>query len=1162
MRGIFLQIISLFLSGICMAQPEFYMSNQTVDDCKGILYDSENGDIGGNYDHNENYTFTICVPGNQPIIMEFYEFCSEEMFDFITIYDGPDTMSTIIFGPHSGEDEPPLITAYSGCLTINFTSDPNVACTGWDAEWWVDVEEPLPPNILPIANVPCESNSMVVTFDEQIPCDSIYASAFSIVGPQIPGIASVSPNPCSGGTTNSAIINFTEPLAVSGNYQVIFISYKVDECGEIYELVSTGNFAIVDCPLFVDIDTENDTICEGDCALITSFVSGGLAGTYSYNWSPVNLNSDTAVVCPTATTVYTLLVSDANGSTAEDMITITVLPAPVINGGDIMVCQSDTPFFITANPPGGIWSGEGIINENTGEYDPGLVASQIDVVTYTDLEGCSSSINVTLIELDQGTDDAACPGSAPFYVSGGIPPGGTWSGPNIQADGLFTPTAIAGSFEVTYTHPNGCSGSKFINVDTITMPVIDSICQSALPIQIPVTPFGGEWSGPGIVDIDFGMFDPESSNIGNNVLVYDINGCSDSLTIFVKEINAGNSFAACPEEMPFTIPGNWSPSGGVWQGLGVVDSLTGMYDPSLLPNGSIDTLTYTANGCSDIIGAFIRQTEIQVDNLTFCLNDDVFELDRDNTGRRPWGGTWSGPGVFNIGGNNWAFDPNIANEGQHVLYYDANTCIDSMTVEVFLNPVVTSESMCIEEPPMTLTANPPGGYWSGNGITNDEGGVFDPQVAGEGVHPVYFESYDGCNAEGTVTVIPFEDATIENLDSFYCYKDTIINIMANPPGGQLVIDGVSANQFNPGELGPGNHVVEYSLGQGACFSSSEVIVEVGEPISFSLPFDRDSICFGESITISVEGFGGNNPGNYTYTWDHGLGFGRSHFVTPLNTTTYNVAIEDGCSEVANASITVYVHPRILTSFTTGETVCFVDTTWATINASPPAEYEFVWDSEPPTFGPTIESNPVSYNVEVTNTETNCSVESSITLPGYDPIQANFSISPNVECLSSFEPEIEILDFSVGGINGYWDFGDGSPTEAYNLGENLSHIFPDSGNFTIVLHIENEGNCESEYELNLCVKPEHTLFAPNAFTPNYDGVNDVFQFKGIGIDEISFHIFNRWGQIVFEGDKMDDTWDGQFKGQFVSPGVFSFLAEYTTIYNPNTQVMKGLVTVVY
>ena len=67
-----LLICSVQLSTMVVhAQVTYNMSNLTVDDCEGILLDSENGDIGGTYDHNENYTFSICIPGNGDIIMDF-----------------------------------------------------------------------------------------------------------------------------------------------------------------------------------------------------------------------------------------------------------------------------------------------------------------------------------------------------------------------------------------------------------------------------------------------------------------------------------------------------------------------------------------------------------------------------------------------------------------------------------------------------------------------------------------------------------------------------------------------------------------------------------------------------------------------------------------------------------------------------------------------------------------------------------------------------------------------------------------------------------------------------------------------------------------------------------------------------------------------------------
>ena len=327
-KGLLLFLLSVGLSVWSTAQVTYYMSNQLVDDCKGILLDSENGDISGNYDHNENYTFTVCIPGSGDIILEFQAFCTEEDFDFIRIYDGPDTLSTLIFGPHSGEEEPPQLVATSGCLTVNFTSDPNVGCTGWIAEWYVEVEEPVPVNILPIAPVPCESSSINITFDEPVPCDSIFVAAFSLLGPQIPPISNVSPNPCNGQNTTSVTVNFAEPLATSGNYQITYTTYEYDECGELYVLRSTGNFLINDCPLFVNLEADDDPVCVGTCTTISAEVTGGIAGTYTYQWStPITSDSSSAQVCPLGPSTYTLTVTDALGSSVVDSIMLEVNPA-------------------------------------------------------------------------------------------------------------------------------------------------------------------------------------------------------------------------------------------------------------------------------------------------------------------------------------------------------------------------------------------------------------------------------------------------------------------------------------------------------------------------------------------------------------------------------------------------------------------------------------------------------------------------------------------------------------------------------------------------------------------------------------------------------------------------------------------------------------------
>jgi gliding motility-associated-like protein len=66
---------------------------------------------------------------------------------------------------------------------------------------------------------------------------------------------------------------------------------------------------------------------------------------------------------------------------------------------------------------------------------------------------------------------------------------------------------------------------------------------------------------------------------------------------------------------------------------------------------------------------------------------------------------------------------------------------------------------------------------------------------------------------------------------------------------------------------------------------------------------------------------------------------------------------------------------------------------------------------------------------------------------------------------------------------------------------------------------------------ICIDPDVTLYVPNAFTPNDDGTNDVFNAQGIGIDPDKFEmwIFDRWGNMIFYTDDMNKGWDGKVQG---------------------------------
>ncbi len=68
-----------------------------------------------------------------------------------------------------------------------------------------------------------------------------------------------------------------------------------------------------------------------------------------------------------------------------------------------------------------------------------------------------------------------------------------------------------------------------------------------------------------------------------------------------------------------------------------------------------------------------------------------------------------------------------------------------------------------------------------------------------------------------------------------------------------------------------------------------------------------------------------------------------------------------------------------------------------------------------------------------------------------------------------------------------------------------------------------------------------IFIPSAFSPNGDGINDVFKISGKNINSINLKIFNRWGMLVFESNDVNNVWDGKFQGADLQSGVYVYTA---------------------
>jgi gliding motility-associated-like protein len=156
--------------------------------------------------------------------------------------------------------------------------------------------------------------------------------------------------------------------------------------------------------------------------------------------------------------------------------------------------------------------------------------------------------------------------------------------------------------------------------------------------------------------------------------------------------------------------------------------------------------------------------------------------------------------------------------------------------------------------------------------------------------------------------------------------------------------------------------------------------------------------------------------------------------------------------------------------------------------------------------------------------------SSSTLPNlvnvYPVPVANFNISPNEIELTT--PLIEVEDRSTGASTVKYLFDDGT----IKTTRDFSHLFngSESHNIAIMQTVSNSHGCKDSIIKMVIIKEAYTIYIPNAFTPNNDGLNDGFKAVGIGIAQFKLQIFDRWGKLIFESDDINKGWDGSVNGK--------------------------------
>lgn len=886
------------------------------------------------------------------------------------------------------------------------------------------------------------------------------------------------------------------------------------------------------------------TTCFGGAdGRVTASASGG-TGPYTYLWQPINIAGPNIVGLPAGT--YQVVVTDANGCTATASATVTEPPLmsittsstptscalPIPNGTAGVIATSGTPGYTY------LWS-DG--QAQTTQYATGLAAGNY-TVTVTDANGCTVVGSVTV---------------------GAIPP----------------PTVSTGP-DVSFCEGEGGTG-------------ILAIAASGTP---------GYWYSWTCATGNCGLSNVNSPNPNANptvsqyyyVQVTDTNGCVSNIdsvfvTVLPKPIvDAGPDIYLCGDSAPCqiiqpTITGatgpyiyNWFPS------LGLND--TTILNPCARPDTTTAyTLVVTAgNGCTSDYTTTDTLSTVVVHVNPIPIADagpdrDVCEGDSTILEGLGFGAgpaydyEWS-PGA----GLSTTTDPNPfafpALTTTYTLVVWSNGCPsygDQVVVNVHTNPTVDAgpdREVCLND--QTLLDAQAGGdstatytffWWPDVNISSQT--AEDPTVSPVSTTTYYVQATSNFGCESPVdsvllTLLPSPVAeagdnvticsgTEAQLNGSYAFTTTA---PADPndifftwtPGATLS----STTTLDPIATPTASGYYHLTVYTGLCSTEDSVFVTVIPEIGLTLDADTAVLCNGTPATITASS---PAPG-VVITWSPvsslNTSTGTVVVANPTTTTTYTAAAAaGGC--VDTASITIQVLPMPEMGYISSQdhgcaphNVSFMQTVANGVF--------YTWnfgDGTPVSNQPTpmhVYERPGTYNVTLTAAAPGgCEASiSTMNITVVEKPEADFISTPwcPVE-LSLPNTSVAFANESRFAESYIWDFGDGFTS----IEANPSHTFNNVGEFMVTLTAINAEGCADTVTHGpyMIVTPE--LFIPNVFSPNGDGVNDIFLPIYSGSQPYTVNVYDRWGVKMYESNNKVNGWDGKdLNAQDATDGVYYYM----------------------
>jgi gliding motility-associated-like protein len=434
----------------------------------------------------------------------------------------------------------------------------------------------------------------------------------------------------------------------------------------------------------------------------------------------------------------------------------------------------------------------------------------------------------------------------------------------------------------------------------------------------------------------------------------------------------------------------------------------------------------------------------------------------------------------------------------------------------------------------------------------------------------------GCTDTTCINLVDPQPVTVVATDQTIC-KGQSSSVTANASGG---IAPYTYNWNNGAYLGQTYSStptldVTYSvtaMDTNGCVSVIDTArVTILSPLGVSIT-PSSNVCAGQNINLTATASGGN--GNYSYLWTPGNATGNT-ISTILNApTTYTVTVTDGCTVVpAQDSTTIAIEPSPVVSFSadvlSGCPVLCVNFSDAS-NVPGGTISGWQW-----AFGDSSVSsnqNPAHcyvsggvYNVSLMVTSANGCVNTLVKSNYIDvfpmPTAAFSATPPTTDIYNpiiSFTDATTLLSGSISSWN--WMFGDNTTSNI----ESPQHTYQSIDTYPVTLIVTSDMGCIDSAFSRVDITNGFTFYAPNAFTPDGDGKNEVFLPKGTGWDDATYNlwIFDRWGNLCFYTTDVTKGWNGKVKASITLTlsDVYVWKVEVTDTSKKNHRYY-GVVTVV-